>query len=100
MSSRKQLSAHDIKAAISAFDFYSFELIGLKTRKDGWNKGGLCPFHSDKSAGSFDVNLTSGAYNCFACGAKGGDIIAFTMNFHGMSFSEAIKKLSQDWGLA
>ncbi len=100
MSGRKQPRAYDIKKAISAFEFYSFELNGLKIRKDEWNDGGLCPFHDDKKAGSFYVNLTSGAYNCFSCNAKGGDVIAFTMNLYGLSFSEAINKLSQDWGLA
>ena len=31
----------------------------------------LCPFHKDTGIGSFSINLKTGLYNCFSCGAKG-----------------------------
>jgi len=31
----------------------------------------LCPFHNDRRIGSFSVNILTGRYHCFSCGAKG-----------------------------
>ncbi|UTO04790.1 CHC2 zinc finger domain-containing protein [Moraxella sp. FZLJ2107] len=51
-----------------------------------------CPFHDDKHE-SMSINATHGAFNCFACGANGGDIIAFYMRWHGCDFITACKQL-------
>jgi len=32
----------------------------------------ICPFHADRSMGNFSLNITSGYYKCWACGARGG----------------------------
>ena len=93
------ISADFIKEQISPLDFYEQELPYATLRKQDWNEGGLCPFHSDNNPGSFHVNLETGSYNCFSCGEKGGDIIAFTMELYGLSFPEALAKLAEDWGL-
>lgn len=57
-----------------------------------------CTFHSETNP-SMSVNLDTGGFVCHACGAKGGDIIAFEMQRYGLNFSEALTKLSLEWGL-
>jgi len=93
-------SLQNVKAYIPPSDFYQAELPEMPPpRGNGWRDGGLCPFHSDKHAGSFRVNLETGAFLCFSCGSKGGDIIAFIQQRDGLSFPEAVQKLSSEWGL-
>jgi DNA primase len=96
---KQKLKADYIKQTLAARDFYRHELPGAPLKKHGWNDGGLCPFHSDNKPGSFRVNLVTGAYKCFACGAAGGDIVAFIMALYAMQFAEALAKLSDEWGL-
>ena len=97
----KHLTADFIKTQLSPRDFYPSLLLNLKIKHpDGWNDGGLCPFHDDNRTGSFRINLATGAYKCFACGVSGGDIIAFTMTLYGVQFVDALAMLSEDWGLA
>lgn len=60
-----------------------------------WVIGGLCPFHSDRRVGSFRLNLHTGAFRCFACGARGGDVIAFVRLRHCLTFREAIQHLAR-----
>lgn len=97
---KQNLNADYIKQALAPRDFYRHELPGAPLKKHGWNDGGLCPFHSDNKPGSFRVNLATGAYKCFACGAAGADVIAFAMALYGLQFVEALAKLADDWGLA
>jgi len=96
---QKTLNADFIKYRLWPLDFYSHELPDAKIKRNGWNDGGLCPFHDDLKPVSFRINLISGAYKCFACDAAGGDIIAFTMSLYGLKFVEALQKLADDWGL-
>lgn len=88
-----------IKAGIDPQDFYAFQLPGLNVKRAGWNDGGLCPFHSDSHKGSFKVNTLTGSFNCFACGASGGDIIAFTIRYYAIDFKQAIQLLKCEWGV-
>lgn len=90
-----------LKRAILPYDFYMREqgLHRFGCRSGKWAVAGLCPFHDDGSAGSFKVNLESGAYKCFSCGATGGDIISFTQTRCDISFKEAMEKLRNEWGV-
>jgi DNA primase len=97
---KQKLNVDFIKDSISPVDFYRHELYRAKLNRQDWNDGGICPFHSDNQPGSFRVNLTTGAYKCFACGAAGADVIAFAMALYGLQFIEALAKLAEDWGLA
>ena len=54
-----------------------------------------CPFHDDRTP-SLSVNLSEGHFRCHACGAKGGDIIAFEMRRSGLSFKATLKRLGYD----
>ena len=97
-SNRSRPDIHSVKAAISPADFYQYELPDMPhTNKGGWQDGGLCVFHNDQHTGSFRVNLDTGAFCCFSCGAKGGDIVAFTMQRDGLTFPDALKRLAEDW---
>jgi len=68
-------------------------------RAGGWTDAGLCLFHADAHKGNFRVNLDTGAFTCFACGAKGADIIAFTQLRHGLNFPDALKAIADTWGI-
>ncbi len=99
-ATKQNLNADYIKQNLSPSDLYRYELPNAPLKKQGWNDGGLCPFHSDNKPGSFRVNLLTGAYKCFACGAAGADVIAFAMALYGLQFVEALAKLADEWGLA
>lgn len=90
-----------LKNAVPPADFYRVELPGMPSpRVDaGWVSGGLCPFHDDRRAGNFRVNLDTGAFTCFACGAKGGDIVTFVQLRHSLSFRDALKAIADAWGV-
>jgi len=91
-------SLSQIKEQIHPVDFYNVELGVIPKSSDiAWYVGGLCPFHSDRKEGSFRANQESGAFTCFSCGAKGGDIVEFTKQRYGLSFAEALRKLTHDW---
>lgn len=71
------------------------EIIGehVTLKKSGINLKGLCPFHSEKTP-SFMVNPERRSFHCFGCG-EGGDVFTFMMNFHRLTFPEALKDLAQ-----
>jgi len=75
------------------------ELIGqfVQLRKTGRNFVGLCPFHAEK-APSFTVSPERQMFHCFGC-KKGGDIFAFWMDYHGCTFTEALKDLAQRYNI-
>ena len=74
-------------------------LIGeqVALRPKGKEFAGLCPFHDDKNP-SMQVSPAKQIYKCFSCGA-GGDVFSFVMNYHKMTFPEAIKHLAERAGI-
>lgn len=68
---------------------YYGQFFKLASTEDEWTPV-LCPFHDDHNP-SLSLNLDGGGFNCFACEAKGGDIVAFHMRYYGMGFIEACK---------
>lgn len=69
-----------------------FEGAGLRLIGRGAWRSALCPFHTDHSP-SLRVNVETGAFRCMACGAKGGDVLAFHRRRHGLSFVQAARDL-------
>ena len=53
----------------------------------------FCPFHDDRKTPNFQV-FDDGGWKCFACGAGGGDAIAFVMKRDNCGFVEAVKRLT------
>ena len=85
-----------LKMRLSPARYFELSLegqIGKPTGQDWYHWNGLCPFHEDRRPGSFVVNKASGAFRCFSCGAKGGDIIAFHMLRQGKTFHETLAEL-------
>ena len=71
------------------------EVVGehVVLRKSGANYTGLCPFHQERSP-SFSVSEQKQLYHCYGC-KKGGDLVSFVMEIHGISFPEAIEELAE-----
>jgi DNA primase len=71
------------------------EIIGqyVQLRKAGLHHVGLCPFHGDKDP-SFTVNQSRQMFHCFGC-KKGGDVFAFWMEYHKVSFPQAMRELAE-----
>lgn len=76
------------------------EVIGehVNLKRAGKNLKGLCPFHSEKTP-SFTVNPDRHTYHCFGCG-EGGDVFSFMMNYHRISFPEALQELASKYNIA
>ena len=69
---------------------------GLK--KCGVRYKALCPFHDDKSMGSFIVYPKGNCYKCFSCGAKGG-VIEFLMEHEKLSYPDALRWLGKKYSI-
>jgi len=95
-----RIKPEQVKSAIAPSDYYRQELPGAALKKHGWNDAGLCIFHNDINSGSFRVNTETGAFKCYSCGTKGGDIIAFEMEKYGLNFIKALEKLACEWGVS
>lgn len=63
-------------------------------KRAGKNHHGCCPFHDEKTP-SFTVAEDKQFYHCFGCGAHG-DVIGFIMDYMGVDFVEAVKKLDSN----
>jgi len=56
------------------------------------------PVRTDRSPGSFKINMRSGRWADFACDARGGDPISLVAYLQGCSQSEAARLLNQMLG--
>jgi DNA primase len=93
---KKYLSSKELTERISPGRFYSDEGIEIPaSKKSGWTIAGICPFHAHRKKGPFHINLDTGAYKCFSCKARGGNITNFYMNKYGVEFREALEKLDE-----
>lgn len=68
-----------------------FEGQGLKLTPRGKWRTTECKFHDGSD--SMRLNASSGAWVCMSCNIKGGDVLAYHMQFHGMEFVDAAKEL-------
>jgi DNA primase len=69
----------------------------LTLRAKGREYIGLCPFHDDHTPSMYVVPAKQ-IYHCFSCGASG-NAIGFVMNYHKMSFREALEHLADRAGI-
>jgi DNA primase len=69
----------------------------VQLKKAGKNFVGLCPFHAEKDP-SFTVSSDRQMFHCFGC-KKGGDIFAFWIDYHGLTFPEALKDLAERYNV-
>lgn len=69
----------------------------VQLRKRGKNYVGLCPFHSEKTP-SFTVSDQKQIFHCFGC-HTGGNVFKFLIEFHKISFVEAVTELAEQQGI-
>lgn len=69
-----------------------FEAQGLTLKGKGAWLDAVCPFHADTKP-SLRVRIETGAFSCMACGAHGGDVLAYHMQLHNMDFKAAAVSL-------
>jgi len=79
-----------IKDSVNIIDVVGEHVV---LRKSGSNHTGLCPFHNERSP-SFSVSEQKQLYHCYGC-QKGGDLVSFVMEMHGLSFPEAVEELAE-----
>lgn len=82
-----------IKEAVSCRTFA--ESIGLRINRSGF---AVCPFHGDNDASLKIYNDVRKGWCCFGC-HKGGDVINFVMQYYGLGFQDAMRKLDSDFSL-
>lgn len=79
---------NDIEGVVSSY---------VTLKRSGRMLGGLCPFHSEKTA-SFYVYPDTQSYYCFGCGA-GGDVITFIRQIENLDYMEAVRFLAARAGM-
>jgi DNA primase len=67
---------------------------GIKLRRVGKNRMGLCPFHAEKTP-SLSITPSTNKWHCMGCGA-GGTVIDWVMRIEGVSFTHALELLRRD----
>lgn len=100
---RRLPTPSEIKSRIDPHAFYTREIQNcptLKAKGDGWTQNIRCPFpdHDDPN-GSFGVNLKSGAYKCFGCGAEGGSKVDYVMNRDGLDLDGTREYFRDRYGI-
>ncbi|MCC6158278.1 MAG: DNA primase [Deltaproteobacteria bacterium] len=92
-----RVSEHQIEEIRRRADIV--EVVGrvVPLRRAGRAQVGLCPFHQEKTP-SFHVNPDRQIFKCFGCG-KGGDVVKFVMEYHGVEFVEALRLLADQVGI-
>jgi DNA primase len=72
----------------------------IPLRPKGREHVGLCPFHDDHAPSLTVVTHKGNAfYKCHSCGASG-DVFNFVMDYHKMTFPEALRHLAERTGVA
>jgi DNA primase len=75
----------------TAVGYYEPIIGRLRFNSSGWAQA-RCVFHEDRHA-SLSIHRERGAFRCFACGARGGDVLAFEMLRSDMDFKSAARAL-------
>ena len=70
--------------------YYEAQGLQFRERRGRWRTT-RCDFHGGSD--SMRVNVQTGAWCCMSCNAHGGDVLAYEMAAHGLTFIEAAKAL-------
>jgi hypothetical protein len=73
---------------VSYYESQGLNLIG--SHHSPW-KTTECRFHGGSD--SMRIKVSTGAFVCMACGARGGDVLAYEMAVYGVGFVQAAKQL-------
>lgn len=71
---------------------------GVTLKQQGGEYKGLCPFHPDKKTPSLSVDDEQGIFHCYGC-SEAGDMFMYYMKFNDCDFQQAIKQISEDFGI-
>ena len=72
----------------------------MKLHRKGREFVGICPFHEDRSPSMAVITHKGrGFYKCHACGA-GGDAVRFVMEFDGVDYPEALRRIADGFTAA
>ena len=89
---------NEILSRLDFNSYYQSQLGNLgKIKSNGWSEALLCPFH-DEQKPSMGVNIISGQFNCFGCGAKG-SIFNFHMKKYDIDFKTSLSELAKIAGI-
>lgn len=66
----------------------------LKLERKGRNYTALCPFHDDKSMGSFYLSKEKQVFKCFSCNTAG-NVINFVEKIENISYRDAVYKTAE-----
>ena len=77
---------NNLPEALAYFEGQDLRLTGL-----GKWRTTECRFHTGSD--SMRINTATGGWCCMACDAKGGDVLSYHMQMHGLEFVEAAKQL-------
>lgn len=87
-----RIYAPQVKELVSCRRFLEFN--GIKVNRQGF---AVCPLHSDTDA-SLKVYDGDRGWTCYGC-HKGGDVINLAKAYYGVTFSETIRRLNDDFSL-
>jgi putative DNA primase/helicase len=73
----------------NAIEYFAQQALALSGR--GKQRQAPCPVHGGSD--SLSVNVETNCFYCFACGAKGGDMLSLHRQVHGLSFVDAARDL-------
>jgi DNA primase len=82
-----------VEAVKAGADFVAVVEERTQLRKSGARLVGRCPFHEERTP-SFSVNPVDKLFYCYGC-HKGGDMIGFVREAHGLDFVGAIEWLAE-----
>ncbi|GJQ48030.1 MAG: AAA family ATPase [Candidatus Kuenenia stuttgartiensis] len=86
-----KIDKEEIKKRLDKTKFYKERIPSLQINGKP-EAVGLCPFHNDTNP-SLSVNLDTGLYRCYACGAKG-DVFTFYQETNGVDFLTTLEDLA------
>ncbi|MFH1635393.1 MAG: CHC2 zinc finger domain-containing protein, partial [Chloroflexota bacterium] len=93
----KMLTKEDLKERV-AIDAIVDGDIGPPVRKSGAWQLYFCPFHENIRTPALGVNVETGTFKCFSCGAHG-DIFTWRMLREGETFQQALKWFREKLGI-
>ncbi len=86
-----KIDKEEIKKRLDKTKFYKERIPSLQINGKP-EAVGLCPFHNDTNP-SLSVNLDTGLYRCYACGAEG-DVFTFYQETNGVDFLTTLEDLA------
>ena len=92
---RMEESPYSMPVSWELFWHHEVGELVFPTSADDWTKSrALCPYHADKTPGTFDVNLRTGCFHCWSCGERG-SAARYVRDKYGLSWPDAYKYVKE-----